>query len=55
MSLTIIKKSRYISDKTKPKTRTELEERLREDGMSIMNDEEYDKRKWLEKKVGLRK
>jgi len=48
----IIKKS---IDELKPKTRSELEERLRGDGMSFMKDEELDKQKWAEKKVGIRK
>lgn len=48
----IIKKS---IDETKPKTRSELEEQLRGDGMSIMSDEELDKHKWTEKKIGIRK
>jgi len=48
----IIKKS---IDETKPKTRSELEERLRSEGMSFLTDEKLDKTRWYEKKVGIRK
>jgi len=48
----IIKKS---IDELKPKTRSELEERLHGDGMTMMNDEKLDKCKWIEKKIGIRK
>ena len=48
----IIKKS---IDESKPKTRSELEERLRGDGMSFISDEKLDKQKWYEKKIGIRR
>jgi hypothetical protein len=47
MSLQII-----IKGKTKyGKTRTEQESNLRKDGLKGMEDENYDKCKWLEKKL----
>ncbi len=51
----IIIKSKGISKAQKPKTRSQLEEMLRSDGIGFLSDEDYDKCKWVEKKHGLRK
>jgi hypothetical protein len=50
MSLQII-----IKGKNKyGKTRAEQESNLRKDGLSGLSDQDYDKCKWAEKKVGLK-